>query len=852
MATISKTPDTKTVQEEIADKLGLHHFEEVTVAGRAPRLCERIKMEKTILLVLDDIWEALDLKKVGIPSEGEHSGCKILLTSRNLDLLRLMGVREHFRLEVLNDEESWSLFKSKADNLDKELDKHQIASQLAKRCGGLPVLIVTVARSLINQDIHVWKDTLNQLKKVDNEELHEITYSALELSYKRLKGNEMKALFLLCATVAENPLVFDLFYYGMGLGIFNNTDTLEGSRDRLHKMISALKASCLLIEDNTITHVKMHDVVRDVAFSIASRDQHMLIKHYGELKEWPTTDFLRRCSQIFLHRCQIHKIPEKVDCPKLSIFQLESKDPSLDITDCLFEGMKNLKVLDLTRLNMASLPTSIRLLTSLTTLCLYNCVLENMEAIGALKNLEILTIEDSSMIKLPVEIGKLNNLRMLNLSNSGIEVIPANIISSLIRLEELYMGNTSIKWEIMNSDNQSENASLDELCHLSKLRALELQIQEACMLPRDLMFDNLESYKIVIGDVWEWSDIDNASLKTLKLKLVTNIHLEHGIKGLIKRSEILYLDEVEGIWNVLYQLNRDGFPQLKHLHMQNNAIIEQIIDFTERTHVPTAFPNLEKLVIQNLSKMEKICHGTLAVGSFAKLQTIKVENCDKVKYLLSVSMVKGMSQLSELQVSECNRMEKVVIEDEDAINEETDETIEFPSLHSLTLQHLDALDSFFSHESTSSSHVSLFNNQVSFPNLETLKLSSVNLNKIWEDNRHSFNKLTNLIVENCDGLKYLFSPTMVKSFPNLTKLEISKCHQMGEIIAEDTDNNIVTQEEVLFSKLQTITLKDLKSLKKIWHTEFSKVKTLQYRTSTVENNYSRKIAKAKTNMEQGS
>ncbi|MED6217320.1 hypothetical protein PIB30_016509 [Stylosanthes scabra] len=305
MATISKTPDIKTIQEEIADKLGLHHFEEVTVAGRAPRLCQRIKMEKTILLVLDDIWEALDLKKVGIPSEGEHSGCKILMTSRNLDLLRSMRVTKHFWLKVLNDEESLSLFKSMAGNLDKEPDKHQIALQLAKKCAGLPILIVTTARSLIDQDIHAWKDALSQLVKIDNEAFEEITYSALELSYKRLKGNEIKAFFLLCATIGKNPSVNDLFKYGMGLGIFNSTNTMEGARNRLHNMISALKASCLLEDDTSTTRVKMHDVVREVAISIAYRDYHILVIDRDDAKEFPPTDILSKCSQIIMCHCHI-------------------------------------------------------------------------------------------------------------------------------------------------------------------------------------------------------------------------------------------------------------------------------------------------------------------------------------------------------------------------------------------------------------------------------------------------------------------------------------------------------------------------------------------------------------------
>ncbi|RYR73169.1 hypothetical protein Ahy_A02g007504 [Arachis hypogaea] len=828
MATISKTPDIKTVQEEIADQLGLR-FEEVTVAGRAPRLYERIKKEKTILLILDDIWEALDLKKVGIPSDGQHNGCKLLMTSRTLDLLRQMGVKEHFRLEVLNEEESWSLFQSEANNLDKEPDKHQIAFQLAKRCAGLPILIVTMARSLIDQNIHAWKDALSQLEKVDNEELQEITYSALELSYKRLKGNEMKAFFLLCATNGKNPSVNDLFKYGMGLGIFSSTNTMEGARNRLHNMISALKASCLLLEDDTITRVKMHDVVREVAISIAYRDYHILAK-YGDgdkLREFPNMDILSNCSQIILQNCGFRQLPEKLDGHNLKFFHLSNFDLSLKIPNFFFADTKFLEVLDLTGLNLSLLPTSFLSLTNLKTLCLDQCVLENIDAVGALKNLEILSLLQSSMIKLSSEIGKLSHLRMLDLGDSGIEIIPAGVISSLIKLEELYMGNTSIKWKIDNLDNQDKNASLDELRQLSSLTSLELQIQEAWMLPRDLMFDKLERFKIVIGDVWEWADIDDVTWKTLKLKLGTNIHLEHGIKGLIRRAENLYLDEVEGISNVLYQLNRDGFPQLKHLHIQNNALIQHIIDFTERSHIPTPFPNLEKLVIQNLGKMEKICHGPLAVSFFSKLRAIKVEKCNKVKYLLSVSMVKGMPQLSELEISQCNLMEKVVFEDDDA-SAMNDETIQFPLLHSLTLQHLDALECFYSHQPTSSP-ISLFNNQVAFPNLDTLKLSSLNLNKIWKDNRHYFCKLRNLIVENCDGLKYLFSPAMVESFSSLIKLEISECHIMEEIIAveEDSDNNIVTLEEVRFFKLQTIILKNMKSLKKIWHKEFSKVKTLQ-------------------------
>jgi Leucine-rich repeat (LRR) protein len=325
-----------------------------------------------------------------------------------------------------------------------------------------------------------------------------------------------------------------------------------------------------------------------------------------------------------------------------------------------------------------------------------------MDAIEGLQNLEILSIFKSSLIKFPSEIGKLTQLRMLDLSNSGIEVLPSNIISNLIKLEELYMGNTSINWEDVNSTVQNGNASIAELQNLPNLTALELQIRETWMLPRDLqlMFEKLEIYKIAIGNVWEWSDIMDGTSKTLMLKLGTNIHLEHAIKALIKVVEKLYLDDVDGIQNVFYQLNGDGFPLLKYLHVQNNANLKHIVDSKERNQIHVSFPILETLVLHNLKSLEHICHGSLSITSFRNLSVIKVKNCIQLKYIFSSTMVKGLSCLSEIDVCRCDSMKEIVLEDYKL--SANNEKIEFLQLRSLTLEHLEMLDNFFSYYSTNS------------------------------------------------------------------------------------------------------------------------------------------------------
>jgi hypothetical protein len=328
----------------------------------------------------------------------------------------------------------------------------------------------------------------------------------------------------------------------MGLKILKHNDTMSDARNSLYTIIKSLEATCLLLEVKKSGKIQMHDFIRDFATSVACRDKHVFLSKQSN-EDWPTNDFLKRCTQFVIIYFPILRLPQTFNCPNIKFFCLGSVNRSLEIPDTFFEGMGSLTTLNLGCLNLSLLPTSVRFLTDLKMMCLYSCVLENIDAIEALQNLEILHLWKCSMIKLPSEIGKLNKLRMLDLTNSGIEVFPSNIISSLTKLEELYMGDTSINWEDVNSTVNNGNASIVELQKLPNLTALELQIREICMLPRDLqlMFEKLKYFKIAIGDVWEWADIKDGILKTLMLKLGTNIHLEHGIKALIKVVENLYL-----------------------------------------------------------------------------------------------------------------------------------------------------------------------------------------------------------------------------------------------------------------------------------------------------------------------
>ncbi|XP_028107145.1 probable disease resistance protein At1g61300 [Camellia sinensis] len=98
MAVVSHSPDLWNIQGQIADNLGFRLGKE-TLFGRATRMRQRLANGKRILLVLDDVWEWLDLQAIGILFWGENKGCKVVLTSRSLEVCIGMGSQKNIEVK---------------------------------------------------------------------------------------------------------------------------------------------------------------------------------------------------------------------------------------------------------------------------------------------------------------------------------------------------------------------------------------------------------------------------------------------------------------------------------------------------------------------------------------------------------------------------------------------------------------------------------------------------------------------------------------------------------------------------------------------------------------------------------
>ena len=275
------------------------------------------------------------------------------------------------------------------------------------------------------------------------------------------------------------------------------------------------------------------------------------------------------------------------------------------------------------------------------------------------------------------------------------------------------MRNTLIQWEDEEQTRQSKIAILSELKHWNQLTTLDIQIPNVSYLPKNLFFDKLDSYKIVIGDLSSFLETDfkmPETYETLKflavqLKKASDIHSLKGIKMLFEGVENLYLElntlhekhnsvcEAQNIvHDLFYRLNLKGFPYLKHLWIVNNSTIESLIHPKDRERPEKAFPKLESLYLYNL-KMDEICSCKLSEPSFGKLKVIKINLCGELKNVFSISMVGLLKFLETIEVSECGSL-KEIINMGPSINPEKTELVMLPELRYLKLHSLSEFNGF--------------------------------------------------------------------------------------------------------------------------------------------------------------
>ncbi|OIT34596.1 putative disease resistance protein [Nicotiana attenuata] len=802
---VSQTLDLHKIQGQIAGGIGL------TLTGNnlcenGDKLLSRLRGPGRVLVILDDVWKALQddvLQKLGIPIGSNHNNqCKVILTTRIRKVCETMDAQSITEVGTLSKEEAWVLFRHYAGNSVDDPSLRDIAKAVAQECNGLPLALSIVAGALKPESKGFWEDALVQLRQSAPKTIDKVikdVYIPLKLSYDHLE---------------------------------------KAARKMVHHLLKILKDRFLLTEGSRKGHVKMHDVVRDVAIYFASEREHVfLVSHDVNSEVFPREDAYEQYTHMSIVAKRLNELPKPISCPRLELLMLKLFEyRSIKIQDNFFVGMSKLNVLSVRgaryREPVLPCPASIQRLSNLRTLCLSNLWLEDISIIGKLVNLKILSIRDSSLEELPVEIGELSNLIMLEFWNEekSLKRISEGVLSGLVRLEELH---------VMGVEDCSYS-TLRELDSSLKLSALTLTKCSRDVIHCNLALSSkLTRYSLKLSNnstsVKHSQKLGNSSTSgkhSPKLGMYDSIMdledneinpLGDWIRRLLRKSEHVH-SRGNGSKNVLTELMFDGFQNVKDLYLDDCDYVEHLLD-----------KNMD-----SLTHLLKI-HSQNNIP-FPILESLKVSCCRSLQYLFSLPLAAGSSTIafSDDEEEEVTRRRHIIkfpnlydMELSDLICltqlcNDTIEGIEFPQLREMGLYYVPQFKGFLpttSNRTLEGSSITdsntLFDEKVSCPNLEDLRLYVVNSITTLCSHQLStgyFSKLEILVVLWCKNLRNLMSPSVARGLLNLRMLEIEACPSMEEVITQDEPGEEMTKES-LFPRLEKLQLDHVQKLRHFFLTE---------------------------------
>ncbi|RWR84842.1 disease resistance protein RPM1-like protein [Cinnamomum micranthum f. kanehirae] len=374
--------------------------------------------DKRYVIVLDDVWnrQAWDDMSIAIPSN--QLGSRVMLTTRNREL----GVEDKvFRLQPLDETDSWALFCRKAfwniPNKSCPQELKRIAEAIVGNCEGLPLAIVAVGgiMSLKERSELEWKKVGDSLswEMSNNPDLDRMKNILLH-SYYDLPYH-LKNCFLYFTVFPRDRMIRRAevirLWVAEGFVETRRDLTMEDiAENYLNEFIHRSMIQAVGTES-----CRLHDVMRDLAQSIAEEENFCMLCHGKEGRQ----DFKARRLSIQFSGGDISR---SASMSRLRSFFVFGKDviPSSSLNR-ISSTFRQLRVLRLEDSSIHRVPDELVNLFNLRYLSLRNTkVRELPKSLARLRNLETLDIRHSKVTKLPDWIKHMKNLRHLYTYRSAI------------------------------------------------------------------------------------------------------------------------------------------------------------------------------------------------------------------------------------------------------------------------------------------------------------------------------------------------------------------------------------------------------------------------------------------------
>ncbi|KAM3198478.1 hypothetical protein ACQJBY_073552 [Aegilops geniculata] len=542
---VGQNAKVKKVLMDIILGLSLRSSQCIEYGNQLPMLDEQqlirklgeLLENKRYLIVIDDIWDENLWEIIKLAFSGlNSSGSRIITTTRITSVSEACCSSSNdsiYQMEPLSDDDSKKLLYDRifSSRCGCPHEYEQVSIDILKKCGGVPLAIITTASMLASNQqlkpVDEWHVLLSSIGHAFVEDpCWEEMITILSYSYHELAPHLKTCLLYLSILPGALPIIRDrLVKKLVAEGIVTPETKLIGSPNkneaRLSREISLEEAAshCLdqLVNRNVIhplecnnngeaisyhIHPMMHGLLKAIAIDenfAASLDLKDNSGGYFNCSQGVRSALLLACSDSE-NLTDLSSMAFYGGVRSLTIFGHANRfllrhfegTRILDLEGCksiekadveYICSMVLLKQLCLAKTEINELPPEIGNLQYLQGLDVGGTqITELPPEIGNLQCLERLNIGGTEITELPTQIGKLKHLKTLDARKSQVKDLPNEVVQ-LTRLAHLLIGDDESCEGVKLPDGIGKMASLQQLCIIDLRKCSASSLEELAELP---------------------------------------------------------------------------------------------------------------------------------------------------------------------------------------------------------------------------------------------------------------------------------------------------------------------------------------------------------------------------------
>ncbi|KAG2667091.1 hypothetical protein I3760_15G095100 [Carya illinoinensis] len=301
------------LQEKLlSDILGASRGCNIDLVDRGTNVIKDRLRSKRVLLILDDVDEWGQLKVLARECDWFGLGSRIIITTRDQNLLTNHDVEARYELERFNHDEAFKLFSLCAFKRERPLENYvELTERIIGYAGGLPLALEVLGSDLHGRSLQEWESALDEYKRIPHEKIQKI----LRMSFDGLRESE-KNIFL------------DIACFFKGFRKDYVIKILDSCGFCPNIGVKKLKDKCLITIDD-YNHFGMHDLLQDMGREIVREESP---REPGER------------SRLWFHEDIRHVLEENTGTNQIEGIQIDlPKQDLICLSSDAFMKMKNLR-----------------------------------------------------------------------------------------------------------------------------------------------------------------------------------------------------------------------------------------------------------------------------------------------------------------------------------------------------------------------------------------------------------------------------------------------------------------------------------------------------------------------------